>query len=148
MSSQGTSNSNEEIRMTSAENFKLTTRSQRYEKTVQKKDEGTYSEKVHSTNSSPPLLSNGPLTVEKPNLDLIFHPPKSTIQKYVFNPNARAAQVYNFVEYLAQAPCAMSTLEVLQSCPTQRKNLLTALGALDLDNTTTINFNVDKYKLR
>ena len=40
----------------------------------------------------------------------------------------------------------MSTLEVLQSCPTQRKNLLTALGALDLDNTNLIHFNVDNYK--
>ena len=42
----------------------------------------------------------------------------------------------------------MSTLEVLQSCPTQRKNLLTALGALDPDNTTLIHFNVENYKSR
>ena len=42
----------------------------------------------------------------------------------------------------------MSTLEVLQSCPTQRKNLLTALGALDLDNTNLIQFNVENYKSR
>ena len=40
----------------------------------------------------------------------------------------------------------MSTLEVLQSCPTQRKNLLTTLGSLDLDNTNLIHFNVEKYK--
>ena len=42
----------------------------------------------------------------------------------------------------------MSTLEVLQSCPTQRKNLLTALGAVDLDNTSLIHFNVENYKPR
>ena len=42
----------------------------------------------------------------------------------------------------------MSTLEVLQSCPTQRKNLLTALGALDPDNTNLIHFNVENYKSR
>ena len=42
----------------------------------------------------------------------------------------------------------MSTLEVLQSCPTQRKNLLTALGALDLDNSNLIHFNVENYKSR
>ena len=42
----------------------------------------------------------------------------------------------------------MSTLEVHQSCPTQRKNLLTALGALDPDNTNLIHFNVKKYKYR
>ena len=40
----------------------------------------------------------------------------------------------------------MSTLEVIQSCPTQRKNLLTALGALDLENTNLIHFNVENYK--
>ena len=42
----------------------------------------------------------------------------------------------------------MSTLEVLQSFPTQRKNLLSALGALDMDNSTTITFNVENYKSR
>ena len=42
----------------------------------------------------------------------------------------------------------MSTLEVLQSCPTQHKNLLTVLGALDPDNTNLIHFNVENYKSR
>ena len=42
----------------------------------------------------------------------------------------------------------MSTLEVLQSFPTQRKNLLTALGDLDPDNTNLIHFNAEKYKSR
>ena len=74
---------------------------------------------------------------------MILCPPKSTLRKVVFNPNARAAQFYNVVEYLTQAPCAMSTLEVLQSCPIQRKNLLTKLGALDPDNTNLIHFNIE-----
>ena len=42
----------------------------------------------------------------------------------------------------------MSTLEVLQTCPTQCKNLLLALGALDPDNSNTITFNVDSFKPR
>ena len=42
----------------------------------------------------------------------------------------------------------MSTLEVLQSCPTQRKNLLNALGDLDPENTNLIHFNVENYKSR
>ena len=42
----------------------------------------------------------------------------------------------------------MSTLEVLQSCRTQSKKLLTALGDFDLDNTNLIHFNVEKYKSR
>ena len=71
---------------------------------------------------------------------MILCPPKSTLRKAVFNPNAQATQFYNVVEYLAQAPCAMSSLEMLQSCPIQRKNMLTTLGALDPDNTNFINF--------
>ena len=42
----------------------------------------------------------------------------------------------------------MSTLEVLQSCPTQRKTLLTTLGDLYPDNTNLIHFNVENYKYR
>ena len=52
------------------------------------------------------------------------------------------------VEDLDQAPCAMSTLEVLQSCPIQRKNMLTTLGALDPDNTNLIHFNIENYNSR
>ena len=74
-------------------------------------------------------LSTIPLSIEKPTLDMLLRPPKSTLWKVVFNPNARATQFYNVVEDLAQEPCQMSTLEVLQSCPTQRKNMLTTLGS-------------------
>ena len=42
----------------------------------------------------------------------------------------------------------MSTLEVLQSCPAQRKNLLTALGAMDPGDTNLIHFNLDNLKPR
>jgi len=47
------------------------------------------------------------------------------------NPNARAAPIYLFVEDLAQTPCAMSTLEVLQIFPSQHNVLLSAIGATD-----------------
>ena len=39
------------------------------------------------------------------------------------NPNARAAHNENVVEEIAQAPCAMYAMEVLQYCPAQRKEL-------------------------
>ena len=100
MSNQGTSNSTEEIRMMSFETISLSTWSQSYDKTVEKKDENPSSDKVPPT-SSPPSSSNGPLVIEKPNLDLILRPPKATLRKVVFNPNARAAQFYNVVEDLA-----------------------------------------------
>ena len=55
---------------------------------------------------------------------------------------------YNIVEDLAQAPCAMSALEVLQTCPTQWKNLLTILGAMDPENSNIITFKLDDFKTR
>jgi hypothetical protein len=63
-----------------------------------------------------------------------------------FNPNARAAQNYNIVEYLVQAPCAMSTLEVLQHCPSQRRTLLSSIGAMDPEESNLITFNLDYFK--
>ena len=47
------------------------------------------------------------------------------------NPNARATHNENAVEEIAQAPCAMSAMEVLQYCPTQRKELLSLTRAVD-----------------
>ena len=67
--------------------------------------------------ASIPPLTNG-IHIEKIILDTVLHPPKSTIQKSLFNPNALANQYYNVVEDLAQEPCAMSTLKVLQIYPT------------------------------
>ena len=133
--------------MMSSDTIHLQTRSQNYDKPIDNKEDQSSSGKVPST-SSLESSSVVPLSIEKPTLDMIMCPPKSNLWKAVFNPNARAAQFYNVVEDLAQAPCAMSTLEVLQSCPTQHKNLLTTLGSLDPDNTNLIHFNVENYNPR
>jgi hypothetical protein len=39
----------------------------------------------------------------------------------------------------------MSALEVLQSCPTQRKTLLKAIGGIDPTNTNLIIFDLEDY---
>ena len=75
--------------------------------------------------------SNGPLTFEKSTIEAPSHPSKGELWHTTHNLNARAAQHYNIVEDLAQALRAMSTLEVLQSFPPQRKSLLTAIGAIN-----------------
>jgi hypothetical protein len=49
------------------------------------------------------------------------------------------------VEDLAQAPSAMSALEVLQSCPAQRKALLKAIGGIDPTDTNLIVFDLDDH---
>ena len=66
----------------------------------------------------------------------------------MINPNARAAQNYSVVEDLAQSPCAMSTLEVLQSCPAQRSALLIDIGDVDPKNSLMITFDMSNFKKR
>ena len=51
------------------------------------------------------------------------------------------------VEYLAQTPCAMSALKVLQSCPTQRDALLAALGTMD-SSSPIVKFHLSDVKIR
>ena len=147
MSNQGKSSSSEEIHMMSLDTISLQTRSQNYDKSTDKKEDHSSSGKAPST-GSPKSSSTIPLTIEKPILDMILRPPKSTLRKAIFNPNSQAAPFYNVFEYLAQEPCAISTLEVIQSCPTQRKNLLTTLGAKDLSDMNLIHFNPENLNPR
>jgi hypothetical protein len=100
---------------------------------------------VSPLSDSPPF---GPLHIEKPSFDSILHPPKSIIQKSTFNPSSRAAQNYNIIEDLAQAPCAMSALEVLQHCPSQRRTLLVTIGAFDPESSNNLTFNLDDHQPR
>ena len=60
---------------------------------------------------------SNPLTIENP-AETMLKIPKGVFKNTLHNPNARAASNYSVVEDLAQTPCAMSSLEVLQSCPT------------------------------
>jgi hypothetical protein len=62
-----------------------------------------------------------------------------------FNPHARAAQNYSIVEDLAQAPSAMSALEVLQSCPAQRRALLKSIGGIDPTDENLIVFDLNEH---
>ena len=60
--------------------------------------------------------TSNPLMIEKP-AEIMPKIPKGVFKKTLHNPNARAATNYSIVEDLAQTPCVMSALEVLQSCP-------------------------------
>jgi hypothetical protein len=96
-----------------------------------------------SPSSVNPLF--GPLQIEKPTFKSILRPPKSTIRKSTFNPSSHATQNYNIVEDLAQALCVMSTLEVLQQCPSQCRMLL---STIDPYLSNHIMFNLDNYMSR
>jgi hypothetical protein len=73
---------------------------------------------------------------------------KGVLKCSTYNPNTRAAQNYCIVEDLGQTPCAMSALEVLQTCPSQRNALLSALGALEPHGSKFIKFDVIYVKPR
>jgi hypothetical protein len=62
-------------------------------------------------------LPSLPLQIEKTLGETMTRIPKGAFKKASHNPNARAAENYSMVEDLSQTPCAMSALEVLQSCP-------------------------------
>jgi len=91
---------------------------------------------------------NDQLHIKKPIFDTILCLPKNTIRKAVFSHNARAAQNYNIVEDLAQAPCAMSTLEILQNCLAQRRILLEALSAIEPQTSNHLMFSLEHFKTR
>ncbi len=133
--------------MLGSDTIALTTRMKTYEN-PESQTGGRMSSSAQQPPSTPPSGSNGPLQIERPISDNVLRPPKATMRKAIFNPNARAARNYNIVEDLAQAPCAMSTLEVLQNCPSLRRTLLSALGAMDPASSNCIMFSMDHFKER
>jgi hypothetical protein len=58
-----------------------------------------------------------PLQIDRTLGKTMTRIPKGTFKKASQNPNARAAQNCSVVEDLSQTPCTMSSLEVLQRCP-------------------------------
>jgi len=67
------------------------------------------------------LESGGPLNIEKPTIDIVSHPLKGALRIILHNPNVKSTHNYSLVDNLAQTPCGMLVLKVLQICPSQRK---------------------------
>ena len=89
-----------------------------------------------------PAPPKTPLCIDKPSDKPKVLPriPKGVLKCSGHNPNARATHNYSVVEDLGQTPCAMSALEVLQTCPPQRRALLSALGVNDDNSSSIIKF--------
>lgn len=97
-----------------------------------------------STEKEPPSSQlDISLHIEKPPHDIVIRPPKSTLRKTTHNTNAKAVQHYSIVEDLAQDPCAMSALEVLQTCLVQWKELLSVIRGLDPIESNLITFDIE-----
>ena len=93
-----------------------------------------------STESS--LTHDAPSQIPQPWEKVLPKIPKGPLRRTTNS--AKAAHNYNIIDDLAQSPAVMSTLEVLQSCPSQRKALLFALGIVDPSDDHLIVFDVDK----
>jgi hypothetical protein len=130
----------------------LTTRSMTYDTPV-KPDKGKFTNSAGTltdpspSSVSPPSVSpsSGPLAIEKLAFESILRPLKRTICRYTFNPSSRATQNYNIVDDLAQAPCVMSALEVLQHFPSQHRTVLASISVVDPKFSNNIMFNLDNY---
>jgi hypothetical protein len=124
-------------------NIALTTRAKDYSPSKEKVDDLPPS-LVQPSPATPP--TNSPLHLERPNLKKVLRPPlKGVVQKLAFNPHAHAAQNYNIIEDLSQAPSMMLALEVLQSCPMQWKELLKSIGGIDPTDTNLIIFDLEDH---
>ena len=80
--------------MISSETINIETQSQSCDKPMENKIEKPSPDKAPSIGSTA-SSSTVPLYIEKPTLNMILHPPKSTLRKAVFNPNSQAAQFYS-----------------------------------------------------
>jgi hypothetical protein len=102
------------------------------------------SQAIPDLESPPPLEMN--LQIEKPDPQPRIL--KGVLKRSTHKPNARDTQNYSIVEDLGQTPCAMSALEVLQTCPSHRNALLSVLGALEPSGSKVIKFDVIYVKPR
>ena len=105
----------------------------------------------HLSYGTPPDFTTSGASTSAPTAPLtISKIPIEPFPKMANGPNRRASNYskvthnYSIMDDLPQSPTDMSTLEVLQSCPKQRKSLLSALGAIDPVDTRMMAFDFDK----
>jgi hypothetical protein len=109
----------------------------------------------HAHAESPPLPpktnptpTRPPLVIPRPSVEPRLLIPHIPLCKNVHNPQVRASHNYSLVDDLAQSSAAMSVLEVLRTCRTQRKSLLSTLGAINPTDTRLITFDLDSREPR
>ena len=87
---------------------------------------------------------SGSLPIEKPTIYIVPHPPKGVLRRKMHNPNTRATHDEKVVEKIAQAPCSMSSMDVLKYCIAQRKYLLSSTRAIDPSDAMLITLELDQ----
>jgi hypothetical protein len=127
------------ILLTGEEEILLQTRNCQYQ---------TLAESTPISSETNPTPTGPLLMIPRPSVEPPLCIPHIPLHRNVHNPQARAAHNYSLVDDLAQSPAAMSVLEVLQTCPTQRKSLLSSLGVVDPADTRLITFDLDSCEPR
>lgn len=87
-------------------------------------------------------IPTGSLTIPRPSIESMPKMVKGPLRHAIHN--SKAAHSYNIVDDLAQSPSTMLALEVLQTCPTQWKALISTLGIIDPLNSRLMFFDLDK----
>jgi hypothetical protein len=122
------------ILLTSEEEILLQTRNRRYH---------TPDESTPISPEKNPTPTGHLLVIPHPSAEPPLRIPRIPLRRNVHNPQARATHNYSLVDDLAQSLAAMLVLKFLQTCPTQRKSLLSTLGAVDPADTRLITFDLD-----
>jgi len=89
---------------------------------------------------------NGPLQIAKPNAELTPKLLKVPLQRNAPNSHARETHKYRKFDELGNSPVIMSSLEVLQMCPSQWKDLVSSLGVVDPSHDKLVFFYINKVK--
>ena len=76
-----------------------------------------------------------------PYIDPTPKVPRQPLYRMVHNPHAKVAHNYSMVDDLKKSPIARSTLEVLQTFPSQQNTFLSTLGTIDLSNSRLMTFH-------
>lgn len=104
-----------------------------------------------STNEYQPKSSNeslsspnGTLHIPPPKVDVPHKIPKGPLCRNVSS--SKASRTYSIVDDLEQSLATMSTMEVLHTCPSQQKAMLSSLGSMDPSDDRMIIFDVDKME--
>ena len=101
-------------------------------------------ETVNPSMTSTSTTLNMSLHLSRSPMDRTTKVPPFPLRLFANNPTTRAAFNHSIVDDLARSLSAMSTLEVLKTCPSQHKYFLFVLGVVDASDSRLITFDLDQ----
>jgi hypothetical protein len=102
---------------------------------------------INPSTYTPPPSSN-PLHIENPTYDAVLCSPKRVIRKEHLIQIPMLPKTTTLLKIWCKHLVLCQPFEVLQNCPSQHRTLLSAIGAMDLEASNLITFNMDYFKER